>query len=78
MTQESQLYSAHLQENLSNYETIMDSQNIAGLIIPSGIPKQQFLDDNPYPFKVNVHFKALIPVTDVPNSYIIFPGLKIM
>jgi len=77
MTQESTLYSDHLREKLSNYETIMDSQNVSGLIIPSGIPKQQFLDDNPYPFKVNIHFKALIPVTDVPNSYIIFqPGNK--
>ncbi len=77
MTQESIFYTDHLRDKLSNYEVIMDSQNIAGLIIPSGIPKQQFLDDNPYPFKVNVHFKALIPVTDVPNSYIIYqPGSK--
>ena len=70
-------YGAHLKHVLSFYDSLMENQNLSGLVIPSGIPKQQFLDDNPYPFKVNVHFKALLSVTDVPHSYIIYqPGCK--
>ncbi|RLA04574.1 MAG: Xaa-Pro dipeptidase [Gammaproteobacteria bacterium] len=70
-------YCNHLQGVLSLYEKLLDKQDYSGLVIPSGSPKQQFLDDNNYPFKVNVHFKALLPVTDAPHSYIIFtPGSK--
>lgn len=70
-------FSDHLNEKLSLYGELMDGFGFAALVIPSGIPKQIFLDDNPYAFKVNVHFKALIPLCDVPNSYILYiPGQK--
>lgn len=70
-------YGKHLKAILSLYDKLLDEQGFSGLVIPSGIPKMQFLDDNSYPYKVNVHFKALLPVTDAPHSYIIYqPGSK--
>ncbi|PCJ47662.1 MAG: Xaa-Pro dipeptidase [Gammaproteobacteria bacterium] len=70
-------YSEHLTSKLSFYGQLMEEFGYTSLIISSGLPKQIFWDDNPYPFKVNIHFKALVPVSDVANSYIIFkPGNK--
>ncbi len=66
------MYGDHLKALLSFYDELLDIQKTEGLVIPSGIPKARFLDDNDYPFKVNIHFKALIPVTNVPHSYIIY------
>ena len=46
-------------------------------VIFSGALHYQFLDDMPYPFKVNPHFKAWVPVTDNPNCFVVYtPGLK--
>lgn len=48
-----------------------------GVLISSGSLKQAFLDDHTYPFKVNPHFKAWLPVVDVPDSFLlIIPGSK--
>ncbi len=77
MCEEKTFYGDHLKDILSFYDDLLDSQNADGLIIPSGIPKTIFLDDNDYPFKVNVHFKALIPITGAPYCYIVYrPGNK--
>ena len=77
MSTESASYGDHLRDTLSFYDRLLESNGLTGLVIPSGIPKQQFLDDYSYPFKVNAHFKALLPVIDVPHSYIIYiPGSK--
>ena len=64
-------YQRHIQGILEMYRSLMSEQNIGCLVIPSGIPAYQFLDDNAYPYKVNVHFKALVPLTNVPKSYIL-------
>ena len=77
MPTEENSYGEHLQDILSFYGDLLEDKCYSGLIIPSGIPKKRFLDDNYYPFKVNVHFSAILPVTDVPHSYIIVqPGKK--
>ncbi len=45
------------------------------LVIASGVEKYQFLDDRPYPFQVNPHFKAWLPLNDHPHCWIVFtPG----
>ncbi len=45
------------------------------LAIHSGNPLTQFLDDQDYPYKVNPHFKAWVPVTDNPRCLLIYrPG----
>ena len=35
----------------------------------------QFLDDQDYPFKVNPHFKAWVPVVDNPRCVLVYAGL---
>jgi len=65
-------YQQHLKAILSFYDTLLETHHLSGMIIPSGEAKPVFLDDTTYPFKVNVHFKALVPLTKEPNSYIIY------
>ena len=49
----------------------------AHLVIASGIEKMHFLDDLPYPFKPNPHFKHWLPLTRHPNCWMVFtPGAK--
>ncbi|MCP3674706.1 MAG: Xaa-Pro dipeptidase, partial [Gammaproteobacteria bacterium] len=76
MLTEKNSYGDHLQNILSFYGDLLEDKCYSGLIIPSGIPKKRFLDDNVYPFKVNIHFSAILPVTDAPHSYIIFQSGK--
>jgi len=45
------------------------------LVIRAGAPPVQFLDDQDYPFKVNPHFKAWLPIVDNPRSVLVYmPG----
>jgi len=45
------------------------------LVIHAGVPPMQFLDDQAYPYKVNPHFKAWVPIIDNPGCILIYvPG----
>ncbi len=69
------LYADHLTVMLGRIERALGSSQQDGLIIASGSQKTAFLDDMTYPFKVNPHFKSLVPLTDVPDSFIVIrPG----
>lgn len=46
------------------------------LLIHSGELFNVFLDDHPYPFKVNPQFKAWVPVTQVPNCWLLVDGVN--
>ena len=47
------------------------------LVIASGVEKMQFLDDAPYPFKPNPHFKYWLPLTRHPHCWIAYtPGAR--
>jgi Xaa-Pro dipeptidase len=47
------------------------------LVIASGVEKYHFLDDRPYPFQPNPHFKAWLPLTRHPRCWISFtPGQR--
>ncbi|WP_118984526.1 Xaa-Pro dipeptidase [Photorhabdus sp. CRCIA-P01] len=46
------------------------------LLIHSGELQRIFLDDRDYPFKVNVDFKAWVPVTKVPNCWLWVDGIN--
>ena len=72
MTAQKTLYNDHVSKLFLFYDKLLHEHNYSGIVIPSGIPKQKFLDDNYYPFIVNVHFKALLPVIDAPHSYIVY------
>tara|TARA_R110002073_G_scaffold25378_16_gene84218 strand:+ start:9325 stop:10656 length:1332 start_codon:yes stop_codon:yes gene_type:complete len=67
----SDLYSAHLKEVTEHYLAAAGATGKSGVVIASGSLKTAFLDDHTYPFKVNPHFKSLVPVTDVPDSFVL-------
>jgi Xaa-Pro dipeptidase len=47
------------------------------MVIHAGVPPTQFLDDQTYPYKVNPHFKAWVPILDNPQSVLIYrPGSR--
>jgi Xaa-Pro dipeptidase len=47
------------------------------LVCASGLPPYQFLDDQPYPFKANPHFRHWAPLLDAPGSFVVHvPGAR--
>lgn len=71
------LYAEHLQQVETKYTRAIEQTETNSLLISSGSLKTAFLDDRTYPYMVNPHFKAWLPVTDVPDSYILLrPGKK--
>ncbi|MEX2961331.1 Xaa-Pro dipeptidase [Microbulbifer sp. TYP-18] len=67
-----QLFAEHLATLRERYDDILEQTGFDTLNVFSGRPKVQFLDDNYYPFRCNPQFKALVPVTDNPHSWIIY------
>ncbi|MCO7227055.1 Xaa-Pro dipeptidase [Pleionea sp. CnH1-48] len=65
------LFDQHFPALLQRYQTLLTEQNYDYLVIPSGEPIGQYLDDMGYPFKPNPHFKAVLPLTALPHSYIV-------
>lgn len=51
------------------------AQQVDALLIHLGTAKG-ILDDHSYPFKVNAHFKAQVPVTSVPNCWLWIDGVN--
>lgn len=71
------LYAQHLDTVTRLATRALERSGHAHLIIASGIEKLRFLDDAPYPFKCNPHFKHWLPLCQHPNSWIAFtPGEK--
>jgi len=71
------LYAEHLQHVRAQYTYALEQSEGHSLLISSGSLKTAFLDDRTYPYMVNPHFKAWLPVTDVPDSFLLIkPGKK--
>jgi Xaa-Pro dipeptidase len=71
------LYPDHLTTLLRRSETALARGGSDHLVIAAGAPHYEFLDDRPYPFAVNPHFKHWLPVTKAPGSWLVFtPGKK--
>jgi len=71
------LYADHLRHTQRQYEIALEKSDRQSLVISSGSLKTAFLDDRTYPYMVNPHFKAWLPVTDVPDSFLLIkPGEK--
>ncbi|WP_285763989.1 Xaa-Pro dipeptidase [Biformimicrobium ophioploci] len=66
------LFADHMSTLRARYDRILNECDYDALYIFSGSPKRQFLDDMDYPFKVNPHFKALVPVIDNPHSWVVY------
>ncbi|MFA6984913.1 MAG: Xaa-Pro dipeptidase [Arenimonas sp.] len=71
------LYLAHLSTIKTRVDDALQKAGFDHLLIASGIEKMRFLDDMPYPFKVNPQFKQWVPLTRHPHCWIAYtPGAK--
>jgi Xaa-Pro dipeptidase len=71
------LYPAHLAELQRRSESALARSGHDHLLIAAGVEKYRFLDDLPYPFAVNPHFKAWLPLTGHPGCWLrITPGQR--
>ncbi|HET7437773.1 MAG TPA: Xaa-Pro dipeptidase [Thermoanaerobaculia bacterium] len=71
------IYTAHVTMLKLRHDRAMLETKFEHVAIFSGALHYQFVDDMPYPFKVNPHFKSWVPVVDNPNCWVLYtPGLK--
>jgi Xaa-Pro dipeptidase len=65
------LYREHIETLMLRTASALAETGFDALVIHSGAAPIQFLDDQDYPFKVNPHFKAWVPVLDNPRSALV-------
>lgn len=70
------LYDAHLRILRKRTDEALAACGFDSLAIHSGRQWMQFLDDQPYPFKVNPHFKTWVPLVDAPDCWILYQPEK--
>ncbi|MDC0000213.1 Xaa-Pro dipeptidase [Porticoccaceae bacterium] len=68
----SKSYTKHFSYLREVYDRALLNSNFESLVVYSGEIKKRFQDDIQCPFFVNVQFKALVPLTDVPESWLIW------
>lgn len=70
-------YANHIATVQGRFDEALEATGFDSVLIYSGQPAIAFLDDNPYPFRVNPMFKYWLPVTDSPKSFVFYqPGHK--
>ncbi|MCI1730575.1 MAG: Xaa-Pro dipeptidase [Chiayiivirga sp.] len=70
-------YRDHLDTLMTRSAAALQRGGFDHLLIASGVEKYHFLDDRPYPFQVNPHFKHWLPLTAHPHSWLaITPGRR--
>ena len=73
-----QLYVQHLRTLMSRADRALAAAGFDALVIHSGRPPTQFLDDQDYPYKVNPHFKVWVPIVDNPQCVAVYaPGSRL-
>lgn len=71
------LYLDHLATLQRQAEAALERSGHDALLIASGVEKYAFLDDRPYLFQPNPHFKHWLPLTQHPHSWLaVRPGRK--
>ena len=63
-------YRDHLDTLMTRSAAALQRGGFDHLLIASGVEKYHFLDDRPYPFQVNPHFKHWLPLTAHPHSWL--------
>ena len=76
MTTLDSLFEAHLRTLRARTDEALAACGFDSLAIHSGRLWMQFLDDQPYPFKVNPQFKAWVPILDAPDCWILYQPSK--
>lgn len=70
-------FAKHITTVSDRYTRALSDHGFDSAVVFSGTLFMQFLDDNPYPFKTNPQFKNWAPLTELPDSFVIFtPGSK--
>ncbi|MBB5875153.1 Xaa-Pro dipeptidase [Xanthomonas sp. 3498] len=73
----SALYADHLRTLTRRADEALARGGFDHLVVPSGSLHYQVFDDRDYPFAVNPQFKAWLPLTRVPNSWLVYtPGRR--
>jgi Xaa-Pro dipeptidase len=76
-TRPAALYADHLAVLQQRATTALERGGFDHLVVPGGTLHYQVFDDRDYPYAVNPQFKAWLPVTDAPGSWLVFtPGMK--
>lgn len=71
------LYSHHLSVLRQRADEALARGGFDHLVIPSGTQHYQVFDDRDYPYAVNPNFKAWLPLTRVPCSWLVYsPGQR--
>lgn len=71
------LYPEHLRTLQAHADSALARGGFDHLLLAAGVLRDQFLDDRPYPFAVNPHFKHWLPVTRAPGSWLVYtPGKR--
>ncbi len=71
------LYAQHLEDLQSRTAVALERGGFDHLVVPSGTLLYQVFDDRDYPYAVNPHFKAWLPVTRAPGSWLVItPGQR--
>ncbi|RUO31301.1 Xaa-Pro dipeptidase [Aliidiomarina soli] len=65
-------YANHISTVQSRFDEALQATGFDSVLIYSGQSQIAFLDDNPYPFRVNPLFKYWLPVTESPKSFIFY------
>ncbi|MET0893758.1 MAG: Xaa-Pro dipeptidase [Pseudoxanthomonas sp.] len=69
------LYAGHLATMKQRADEALARGGFDHLVVPSGTSHYQLFDDRDYPYAVNPQFKAWLPLTRVPNSWLVYtPG----
>ncbi|MEO6263910.1 MAG: Xaa-Pro dipeptidase [Luteimonas sp.] len=71
------LYAAHLNVLQSRAATALTRGGFDHLVVPSGTLHYQVFDDRDYPYAANPQFKAWLPLTRNPGSWLVYtPGAR--
>ncbi len=71
------LYARHLDVLQSRADAALARGGFDHLVVPSGTLHYQLFDDRDYPYAVNPQFKAWLPLTRNPGSWLVYtPGVK--
>ncbi|HNV80037.1 MAG TPA: Xaa-Pro dipeptidase, partial [Thermomonas sp.] len=69
------LYPQHLAELQARAAEALRRGGFDHLVVPSGTLHYQLFDDRDYPYAVNPQFKAWLPLTRAPGSWLVItPG----
>ncbi len=65
------IFQNHFQALITRHRDLMRQNDLEYLLVPSGAPIRIYQDDMDYPFKSSFLFRTYVPLTELPDSYLI-------